>query len=212
MLVDAVSEITGDPAVYQGIPTSAYRIGRYIVSLNGILEGSCIDPDMMTELEKRGFEHSPVDGFDQTADPSSEESENKKYTVRIPRESLTDEAIRRLRKFVEIRDELFTKVFDTDRLEINIDNDTIAFPWFPEKNQLYDRFIMKLCIYVKNARQINNVKYKVTTNLKYRFRKVLIYLGYNGKAFKGDRKELLTNLPGRSDYRQSLREEGENQR
>ena len=59
-LVEAISQILGQPAVYQGAPGFSYMVGDYTVDRNGILSyGSNIHPDfaavLVEDLRKRGF-------------------------------------------------------------------------------------------------------------------------------------------------------------
>ena len=59
-LVEAISQILGQPAVYQGAPGFSYMVGDYTVDRNGMLSyGSNIHPDfaavLVEDLRKRGF-------------------------------------------------------------------------------------------------------------------------------------------------------------
>lgn len=53
-LVTAISEYTGQPAVYQNAPTFAYRIGEYIVDKNGTFSGPN-DHSLINWLNQEGF-------------------------------------------------------------------------------------------------------------------------------------------------------------
>lgn len=194
-LVRAVSEITGSPAEYQYVPTCAYNIGEhYTVTKDGTLIISD-DTDekevrnLLSKLEQQGY---------------SSASDNTKLTVQMPRDSLDERTLNRIRRILENKGELFKAAFQTDSLEIEITEKSVDFPWFTaEQNgdaDAYCTFISMLCEFAKNLNRINN-KPDTSDNPKYAFRCFLLRLGMIGANFKTTRKVLLRNLSGSSAFR-----------
>lgn len=198
-LVNAISEIIGDPAEYQFMPTCAYKIGDfYTVTKEGNLEVSDSadrkEIDMLIgELSDKGYD-VPLD-----------EEENG-LTVEMPLEVVDELTLERLRKIVENKGELFKAAFKTDNLEIIVEADKICFPWFTLENDsdadAYCTFISMLCEFAKNQKRINN-KPETTDNLKYTMRCYLLRLGMIGAEYKAVRKVLLRNLSGSSAFRKA---------
>lgn len=196
-LVKAVSEIIGIPAVYQFMPTCAYKIGEcYTVTKAGDLEISDRadrkeTEHLLAELESRGYD-VPLD-----------EKENG-LTVEMPLELVDDATIDRLRRIVENKGELFKAAFKTDNLEIIVEEDKVCFPWFTveqyDDTSAYCTFITMLCEFAKNQSRINN-KPDTTDNPKYTMRCYLLRLGMIGAEYKAARKVLLRNLSGSSAFR-----------
>lgn len=194
-LVKAISKITGIPAEYQYMPTCAYSIGeRYTVTKNGTL---VIDDDtdekevrnLLSKLEQQGY---------------SAASDNAKLTIQMPRDSLDERTLNRIRRILENKGELFKAAFQTDSLEIEISEKSVDFPWFTaEQNgdaDAYCTFISMLCEFARNLNRINN-KPDTSDNPKYAFRCFLLRMGMIGTEFKASRKVLLCNLPGSSAFR-----------
>ena len=196
-LAKTVSEIIGAPAEYQFMPTCAYKIGDfYTVTKEGNLEISdsadSKEIDMLiSELASRGYD-VPLD-----------EEENG-LTVEMPLELVDDVAIDRLRKIVENKGELFKAAFNTDNLDIIVDEEKVCFPWFTVEQyddpNAYCKFISMLCEFAKNQSRINN-KPETTDNPKYTMRCYLLRLGMIGAEYKAVRKVLLRNLSGSSAFR-----------
>ena len=194
-LVRAVSEITGIPAEYQYMPTCAYSIGEhYTVTKGGTLIISD-DADekevssLLSKLEQKGY---------------SAASDNTRLTVQMPRDSLDERTLNRIRRILENKGELFKAAFQTDSLEIDISEKSVDFPWFTAEQDgdadAYSTFISMLCEFARNLNRINN-KPDTSDNPKYAFRCFLLRMGMNGAEFKAARKVLLRNLPGSSAFR-----------
>lgn len=195
-LVKAVSEIIGTPAEYQYMPTCAYKIGGdYTVTKEGNLEisdsaNSKETEHLLAELKNKGYDV-----------PMAEENS---LTVEMPLELVDDSTIDRLRKIVENKGELFKAAFNTDNLDIIVDEDKVCFPWFTveeyDDTSAYCTFISTLCEFAKNQSRINN-KPDTTDNPKYTMRCYLLRLGMIGGEYKAARKVLLRNLSGSSAFR-----------
>lgn len=209
-LAKAVSEIIGVPAVYQYMPTCSYIIdGCYAVTKDGALDISNQADEMevqhlIDELIRRGY-NIPTAEDDTTA---SEDKENS-LTVELPLELVDDSTIDRLRKIVENKGELFKAAFNTDNLDIIVDEDKVCFPWFTveqyDDTSAYCTFISMLCEFAKNQSRINN-KPETTDNPKYTMRCYLLRLGMIGAEYKAVRKVLLRNLSGSSAFRKAGKE------
>ncbi|MCI7805283.1 MAG: virulence protein [Oscillospiraceae bacterium] len=209
-LAKAVSEIIGVPAVYQYMPTCSYIIdGCYAVTKDGALDISNQADEMevqhlIDELIRRGY-NIPTAEDDTTA---SEDKENS-LTVELPLELVDDSTIDRLRKIVENKGELFKSAFNTDNLDIIVDEDKVCFPWFTveqyDDTNAYCTFISMLCEFAKNQSRINN-KPETTDNPKYTMRCYLLRLGMIGAEYKAVRKVLLRNLSGSSAFRKAGKE------
>lgn len=77
-LIDAISQMLGQPAAYQGAPSFSYTVGDYTVDRNGVL--SCkgdIDPEIVSTLiealQERGFAAESVDAMTDTNDTADAE-------------------------------------------------------------------------------------------------------------------------------------------
>ncbi len=195
-LVRAVSEITRIPAEYQYMPTCSYTIGEhYTVTKNGTLIISD-DTDekevqhLLTELADKGYQIP--------------NTERNNLTVQMPRNSLDERTLNRVRRILENKGELFKTAFQTDSLDLQVTEKTVDFPWFTIEQDgdadAYCTFISMLCEFAKNLNRINN-KPDTSDNPKYAFRCFLLRLGMIGTEFKATRKVLLRNLPGSSAFR-----------
>ena len=192
-LVQAISEITGENAEYQFMPTCAYNIGTMTVDKDGTLhceDGTEIS-GLLEELQKRGF----------IAD--TEKADNR-LTVSIPKEKLDEQTLTNLDRILENKGTLIKHALQTDSLEYTVTESEVQFPWFtleePEDADAYSRFLTALIDMAKNQKRINN-KPDTSDNEKYAFRCFLLRLGFIGTEFKSVRKVLLRHLTGSSAFR-----------
>ena len=198
-LVKAISEIIGIPAVYQFMPTCAYKIGEcYTVTKEGNLEISDSadkkeTEHLIEELKKRGYDVT------ETAEP-----ESTKLTVQMPADFLTEHTLGNLRQICENKAALFQAAFQTDSLDIISSDEKVEFPWFTVEQDgdadAYCTFISMLCEFAKNQSRINR-KPDTSDNSKYTMRCFLIRLGMVGAEFKAARKVILRHLSGNSAFR-----------
>lgn len=185
-LVKAISEIIGIPAVYQFMPTCAYKIGEcYTVTKSGNLEISDqADREeterLLAELENQGY-----------AVPDTSELESKSLTVQMPADFFTEHTLGNLRQICENKAALFQTAFQTDSLDIIPSDEKVEFPWFMVEQDgdadAYCTFISMLCEFAKNQSRINR-KPDTSDNPKYTMRCFLIRLGMVGAEFKAARK------------------------
>ena len=198
-LVKAISEIIGIQAVYQFMPTCAYKIGEcYTVTKEGNLEISdSADKKeteyLMEELKKRGYDV-----------PDTAELESTKLTVQMPADFFDEHTLGNLQQICENKVALFQAAFQTDSLDIISSDEKVEFPWFKVEQDgdtdAYCTFISMLCEFAKNQGRINR-KPDTSDNPKYTMRCFLIRLGMVGSDFKATRKVLLRNLTGNSAFR-----------
>ena len=192
-LVQTISEITGENAEYQFMPTCAYSIGTMTVDKEGTLhceDGTDISR-LLQELHKRGVI------------AETEESDNR-LTISIPKEKLDEQTLANLDRILENKGTLIKHALQTDSLEYTMSETTVQFPWFtleqPEDADAYSSFLTALIDMAKNQKRINN-KPDTSDNEKYAFRCFLLRLGFIGTEFKNMRKVLLRNLTGSSAFR-----------
>lgn len=195
-LVQAISEITGENAEYQFMPTCAYNIGTMTVDKEGTLhceDGTDID-SLLEELHKRGF----------IAETDTAEKADNRLTISIPKEKLDEQTLSNLDRILENKGTLIRHALQTDSLEYTVTESEVQFPWFtleqPEDADAYSRFLTALIDMAKNQKRINN-KPDTSDNEKYAFRCFLLRLGFIGTEFKSVRKVLLRNLTGSSAFR-----------
>jgi len=192
-LVQAISEITGENAEYQFMPTCAYRIGTMTVDKEGTLhcEGGTDIDGLLQELHKRGF-------------IAETEKADNSLTISIPKEKLDEQTLTNLDRILENKGTIIKHALQTDSLEYTVTESEVQFPWFtleqPEDADAYSRFLTALIDMAKNQKRINN-KPDTSNNEKYAFRCFLLRLGFIGTEFKSVRKVLLRNLTGSSAFR-----------
>ena len=192
-LVQAISEITGENAEYQFMPTCAYNIGTMTVDKEGTLhceDGTDIS-GLLEKLRKRGF-------------VAETEKADNRLTISIPKEKLDEQTLSNLDRILENKGTLIKHALQTDSLEYSVTDTAVQFPWFtleqPEDADAYSRFLTALIGMAKNQKRINN-KPDTSDNEKYAFRCFLLRLGFIGTEFKSVRKVLLRNLTGSSAFR-----------
>ena len=110
-----------------------------------------------------------------------------------------------LTKLLDAKGSLIKKAFGVNALPIEIQEDRVIFPWFPElpdgnEVKAYTHFISALCEMSKNAKRVT-VTEKPVENEKYAFRCFLLRLGFIGSEYKTERKILLKNLSGSSAFK-----------
>ena len=192
-LVQAISEITGENAEYQFMPTCAYTIGTMTVDKEGTLH--CVDgtdiSGLLEELRKRGF-------------IAETEKADNRLTISIPKEKLDEQTLTNLDRILDNKGTLIKHALQTDSLEYTVTDTAVEFPWFtleqPEDADAYSRFLTALIDMAKNQKRINN-KPDTSNNEKYAFRCFLLRLGFIGTEFKSVRKVLLRKLTGSSAFR-----------
>lgn len=212
-LVKVIADATGARAEYKFMPTCNYEIDYFTVTKDGTL---LFDDRADSEEVEQVLETIAAAGFECEAHdgeklPTEEESkaidtvpQNKTVglTVEIPLDKV---AVGNLTKLLDAKGGLIKKALGVDTLPIEIQEDRVAFPWFPELPdadavKAYTHFISALCEMSKNAKRVT-VTEKAVDNEKYAFRCFLLRLGFIGSEYKTERKILLKNLSGFSAFK-----------
>ena len=212
-LVKVIADATGARAEYKFMPTCNYEIDYFTVTKDGTL---LFDDRADSEEVEQVLEAIAAAGFECEAHdgeklPTEEESkaidtapQNKTVglMVEIPLDKV---AVGNLTKLLDAKGGLIKKALGVDTLPIEIQEDRVAFPWFPElpdadSVKAYTHFISALCEMSKNAKRVT-VTEKAVDNEKYAFRCFLLRLGFIGSEYKAERKILLKNLTGSSAFK-----------
>ena len=212
-LVKVIADATGARAEYKFMPTCNYEIDYFTVTKDGTL---LFDDRADSEEVEQVLETIAAAGFECEAHdgeklPTEEESkaidtapQNKTVglMVEIPLDKV---AVGNLTKLLDAKGGLIKKALGVDTLPIEIQEDRVAFPWFPElpdadSVKAYTHFISALCEMSKNAKRVT-VTEKAVENEKYAFRCFLLRLGFIGSEYKAERKILLKNLTGSSAFK-----------
>lgn len=222
-LVAAVSEFTGEKAVYQFVPSCAYEIGGYTVDRSGnlICEDSADKNEVESLIEflaQQGFTPKPLplvenpgEGNEQPSDEILPD-ETIGFTVELPTSSFDETTLANLENLIKAKGNLIKKALDVDELTIEMNEEKIAFPWFNIKPgdsdaiRAYSHFIQALCEMARNQKRISS-REKAVDNEKYAFRCFLLRLGFIGVAYKTERKVLLWNLSGSSSFKKGGKNE-----
>jgi len=211
-LVSAISNITGDKAIYKLMPTCAYEIGDITVSKEGCV--SCEGADklnrLMHNLIADGFTpeateeaaEAPAGTASKNDAPQEEADKGAGLTVALP---LDCADVGNLTNLLEAKGSLIKKALDIGDLGFSIEDDKISFPWFetmlpPDEIKTYLHFVAALCKLSKDQKRINATE-KPVDNEKYAFRCFLLRLGFIGNEYKAERKILLKNLSGNSSWK-----------
>ena len=215
-LVTAIGEILEFRPKYKGMPSAAYEIDYFTVTKEGTLEfddraDSEEVENLLEQLADRGIVAAPVEmaqaWFNAREAELSEKSEtepqeaNAGLTVEIPLDKV---AVGNLTKLLDAKGNLIRKALGITDLRIEVLDDRVAFPWFPQVDAdsaaAYTHFISALCEMSRNAKRVTATE-KPVDNEKYAFRCFLLRLGFIGNEYKMERKILLKNLTGSSAFK-----------
>ena len=218
-LVKALEEIIGAKSEYMGVPTFSYRIGKLMVDRIGTVTSKDTSTEVFKNiaiaLSLRGFE--PEGGLEQadirvegdavTITDSAATSTNKVdlLEIKMPREMFTEKGIENLRRLIRAKGDLIKKAIGTDELPLNLEEETIGFPWFPLKGDTdevehHEKFIEALCRMAINQKRVT-AKVVKSENEKYDFRCFLLRLGFIGDDHKAFRRYYLRNLSGNAAFK-----------
>ena len=214
-LVKVISDATGARAEYKFMPTCNYEIDYFTVTKDGTLlfddRADSEEVEQVLEaITAAGFECEAKGGEEQFFEEESEatdtapQSETVGLTVEIP---LDKAAVGNLTKLLDAKGSLIKKALGVSELPIEIQEDRVTFPWFPELPdadavKAYTHFISALCEMSKNAKRVT-VTEKAVDNEKYAFRCFLLRLGFIGDEFATAREHLTKRLPGNAAWRQA---------
>ena len=207
-LIAAISAITGAEAKYLGAPSFAYQVDYFTIDRNGAVTfDDRADSEEIENLIERlagmGFEVEPVE---READAGAEQpAAHDGLTIQMSADSFTPEALNNLHSLIAAKGRLIRKALGIDLLPIQVEADTVSFPWFSgeatsEEVKAYTHLITALCDMARNQKRII-AREKDTDNDKYAFRCFLLRLGFIGAEYKEERKILLRNLTGSSAFK-----------
>lgn len=213
-LIAAIADITGAEAKYLGAPSFAYQVDYFTIDRNGTITfDDRADSEEIENLIERlasiGFEAEPVE---QEADTGAEQPEAYDgLTIQMPADSFTPEALNNLHSLIASKGQLIRKALGVDLLPVQVEADTISFPWFSgeataEEVKAYTHLITALCDMARKQKRII-AREKDTDNDKYAFRCFLLRLGFIGAEYKEERKILLRNLAGNGAFKAGARKE-----
>ena len=125
-------------------------------------------------------------------------------TVSLPLDGFSEDSLDNLRKLVDAKSGLIRKALGADRLDIEISETRVSFPWFdtlpaPDETQAVTSFIAALSQMAKSSKRVTATERSVE-NEKYAFRCFLLRLGFIGAGNKVQRKILLRRLSGSSAF------------
>lgn len=154
-------------------------------------EAASADPDESTDTQKDT--------------PAVAEAEDNKLTVSIPRKTLTDDTLERLKLIVSNKEVLFKRAVIADALPIEVTEEEIAFPWFTltgldGEAAAYAQFITALCQMASEQTRILDKPYD-GDNDRFAMRIFMVRLGMKGTEFALARKLMMKHLTGNSGWR-----------
>ncbi len=214
-LVNVIATLTGKKAEYLGMPTASYKVGCFTVDRNGTLEfddraDSEKTEDLIKELDKRGFtaKVGETSGEESETADGAEQGENMGLTISVP---LAAVSTGNLTNLLKAKGALIKKALGIDDMPVEIGENKVSFPWFPEMpgsdaSKAYTHFIAALCKLSKDQKRVSSTEHP-TDNEKYAFRCFLLRLGFIGPEYKQERKILLKNLTGNSSFRNGAKKE-----
>ena len=218
-LAGALSELFHEKPRYCGAPTFAYEFGvgclardaslRLVPSLN-----ETVAERLAATLAERGFsctvetvcsEIETADNAPCEAAPKESPLSDSRFTVTIPADRLSPDALARLRNLIASRHRLFCDALNAAELPVLEKGDQVAFPWFEQTDDEEERAAYALFI-ERLAELSNRLKWaasagKDAPNEKYAMRCFLLRLGFIGAEYKRTRAILLRNLQGSSAFR-----------
>ena len=159
--------------------------------------------NLIERLASMGFEAKPVD---READTGAEQSAaHDGLTIQMPAASFTPEALNNLHSLIAAKGRLIRKALGVDLLPVQVEADTVSFPWFSgeataEEVKAYTHLITALCDMARNQKRIT-AREKDTGNDKYAMRTWLLRLGFIGEEFATARDLLTRRLAGNAAFR-----------
>ncbi len=212
-LAQAVSTFTGENVRYMAAPTFIYKVGNCTIDREGNLEiddaavGKKIDA-LLAFLAQKGY--SAAQQPPQAAESieqdellqQEEESTQWQNVVAMPLEMVQME---NLEKILVAKGGLICKALGISEAKADVRGDKVLFPWLTGtftdmKRDACLRLVGALCK-MSCAQKRFSTKAKAVENEKYAFRCFLLRLGFIGREYKAERKELLAGLEGNSAFK-----------
>ena len=209
-LIIAVAAITGAKAKYLGAPSFAYQVDYFTIDRNGAVTfddraDSEEVENLIERLASMGFEAEPVEREANTG--AEQPAAHDGLTIQMPADSFTPEALNNLHSLIAAKGRLISKALGVDLLPVQVEADTVSFPWFSgeatgDEVKAYTHLITALCDMARNQKRIT-AREKDTDNDT--FRCFLLRLGFIGAEYKEERKILLRNLTGNGAFKSGKR-------
>ncbi|MDR0532233.1 MAG: virulence protein [Oscillospiraceae bacterium] len=191
-LVKALAAITGEKAVYLGMPSASYQVGAYIVALNCELVGPD-DHTLVESLAQQGF--APM----QEACNEPEQPSRLSIEVAIGPE-FTAQKRANLERLAASKAGLLKKAFGADALPIEQRDGALVFDWFPveppENAMIYGQLCSALVRAALMAQRVTARERDDYPSEKYALRVFLLKLKFIGPQYAEARRVLLENLDG----------------
>ena len=198
-----LGKITLWEPVYAKAPTFAYQVGNYTVDKTGaVICPSGITKDVLNRfvalLKEEGFVPESIEG--------------DALTISIPKDTVTPDALLRLRQIICNKAALFERAFQANIISLEESDDKISFPWFTVYGEdgevkAYSDFVFALCRMAQERKYITTKPYD-GNNDKFTMRLFLVQLDMKGDEYKQTRKILLRHLSGNSAWRNGTPTEG----
>ena len=158
------------------------------------------------EDAEAGAADNPVDKTLEDADTKNDAADDDtRLTITIPRASLPDDALTRLKQIVANKGILFKNALQTETLPIIVTDEEISFPWFTLTGMegeatAYAQFITALCQMAREQKRILDKPYD-GDNDRFAMRIFMVRLGMKGAEYALARKLMMRNLSGNSGWR-----------
>lgn len=202
-LVSVIAEALDTKAIYQKVPTCAYKIGGLTITKEGTLIWNSTDDTLakgaLKAAEDAGFiyDKKAVKNIREESSRQSGEPESIGLTVTIPLYMVNTENLTRI---LEAKAALIKKALGIEDLPMDVTDTGVSFPWFdenpePEITNAFTQLISALCR-MSNEQKRVTMKTAMPENEKYSFRCFLLRLGFIGKEYQNARRVLLRNLDG----------------
>ena len=202
-LVSVIAEALDTKAIYQKVPTCAYKIGGLTITKEGALIWDPTDDTIakaaLKAAEDAGFiyDEQAVQHIQEESHRQSGETENIGLTVTIPLYMVNTENLSRI---LEAKAALIKKALGIEELPMDITDTSVSFLWFnenpePEIANAFTQLISALCRMSSEQKRVT-MKTAMPENEKYSFRCFLLRLGFIGKEYQNARQVLLRNLDG----------------
>lgn len=141
----------------------------------------------------------------QESEDTSDSSAGYRFVVSIPRSTLTDDALERLKLIVANKEVLFQRAVLADSLPVEVTEEEIAFPWFTltgvdGEAAAYTQFITALCQMAREQTRVLDKPYD-GDNDRFAMRIFMVRLGMKGAQYALARKLMMNHLTGNSGWR-----------
>lgn len=222
-LAKRISEFTGQPSHYLGIPTYAYEIGGFTILRDGTIEGSCAsdERDLRSYLEHIGLVEPESDALSISVPVAGMDGNGLRNLVNMVHaeqyllnkvtghndfhvpdnliEILAGAALTDMNSFMTA---MKTAKTEMTGLAFDAENATFRFTLSgnPRKNLAYAELAAFMTARAKKAKHIKPVGQK-PENEKYYLRIWFVRLGMGGRGAKESRKALLEGLQGHTAFR-----------